>query len=91
MSASDIHLARGFTRLYSDTHRAISAEVINIIGPDVMILGGGLSNIDSLYQEVPRFWRPYIFRDGINTELKRNRYGDSSGVLGAARLWSELD
>ena len=65
------------------------AGVINIVDPDVVVLGGGLSNIDELYVTVPRLWSEWIFSDGVATRLARNRHGDSGGVLGAARLWPE--
>ena len=63
------------------------ASVINIIDPDVIVLGGGLSNITRLYQSVPRLWRPHVFSDSVSTRLERNRHGDSGGVRGAAWLW----
>ena len=52
------------------------------------MLGGGLSKLDRLYDEVPRLWAPHVFSDHIATRLLRHRHGDSSGVRGAARLWS---
>ena len=63
------------------------ATVINLLDPDVVVLGGGLSNIESLYQRVPRFWRDWVFSDRVDTRLARAKYGDSSGVRGAAWLW----
>jgi fructokinase len=63
------------------------AYVINIVDPEVIVLGGGLSNIGRLYQRVPALWAPYVFSDSIRTRLLRNRHGDSSGVRGAAWLW----
>lgn len=62
--------------------------VINILDPDVIVLGGGLSNINRLYDNVPRLWGEYIFSDHIATRLLKNRHGDSSGVRGAAWLWT---
>ena len=64
------------------------AVVINILDPDVIVLGGGLSNLDRLYRNVPRLWGTGIFSDHIGTRLVRNQHGDSSGVRGAAWLWS---
>jgi fructokinase len=61
--------------------------VINILDPDVIVLGGGVSNVASLYEEVPRRWGRYVFSDRVDTKLARARHGDSSGVRGAARLW----
>ena len=67
------------------------AGVINILDPDVVVLGGGLSNIGELYATVPRLWSEWIFSDGVATRLARNHHGDSGGVLGAAWLWPEKD
>jgi len=63
------------------------AGVINIIDPDVIVLGGGLSNIERLYVSVPRLWEPHVFSDRVTTRLVRAMHGDSSGVRGAAWLW----
>lgn len=63
------------------------AVVVNTLDPDVIVIGGGLSNIDSLYQLVPRFWKQYVFNDEVRTPLLRAKFGDSSGVRGAAWLW----
>lgn len=67
------------------------AGVINIVDPDVVVLGGGLSNIEELYVTVPRLWSEWIFSDGVATRLARNHHGDSGGVLGAAWLWPQQD
>ncbi len=67
------------------------AGVINILDPDCMVLGGGLSNIERFYESVPRIWQKYVFSDGVRTYLVRNRHGDSSGVRGAAWLWQGGD
>ena len=64
------------------------AIVINILDPDVIVLGGGLSNMDRLYANVPRLWLPYVFSDLVSTRLERHVHGDSSGVRGAAWLWN---
>jgi len=63
------------------------AGVINILDPDVIVLGGGISNIPSLYTNVPALWRPYVFSDSVATRLAPPVHGDSSGVRGAAWLW----
>lgn len=65
------------------------AGVINILDPDVIVLGGGLSNIERLYQRVPSLWCPHVFSDHVATRLVRARHGDSSGVRGAAWLWPD--
>jgi fructokinase len=62
------------------------AHVINILDPDVIVLGGGMSNIERLYANVPRLWGGWVFSDRVDTRLVKNRYGDSSGVRGAAWL-----
>ena len=63
------------------------ASVINLLDPDVIVLGGGLSNIDSLYDNLPRLWGAHVFSDAGRTKLVKARHGDSSGVRGAAWLW----
>ena len=66
------------------------AGVINILDPDVIVLGGGMSNVDELYTEVPRRWLPHVFSDQVATRLVRHQHGDSSGVRGAAWLWNSV-
>ena len=63
------------------------AVIINLIDPDVIVLGGGLSNMEHLYTEVPALLPAYVFSDFVRTPVVRNRHGDSSGVRGAAWLW----
>jgi predicted NBD/HSP70 family sugar kinase len=69
------------------------AGVINILDPDVIVLGGGMSNIDRLYDNVRRLWGAYVFAAGVDdvvrTRLVRAAHGDASGVRGAAWLWGE--
>ena len=72
---------------YCDRLARALSYVINILDPDVIVLGGGMSNVDYLYKRVPEIWVNYIFSDIILTELKPPRHGDSSGVRGAAWLW----
>ena len=74
------------TRYEQRLARAL-ATVINIIDPDVIVLGGGLSNIDRLYEHVPKLWGDWVFSDTVTTRLLPNQHGDSSGVRGAAWLW----
>jgi fructokinase len=62
------------------------ATVINLLDPDVIVLGGGLSNIESLYARVPQLWTEWVFSDRVDTQLARARHGDASGVRGAAWL-----
>lgn len=63
------------------------AHIINVIDPNVIVLGGGMSNIQRLYENVPLLWERYIFSDYVATKLVAPKYGDSSGVRGAAWLW----
>jgi fructokinase len=81
-TASDATLVR----LEERFARAI-AHVINLLDPDVIVLGGGMSNIERLYVNVPRQWGAWVFSDRVDTRLARNVHGDSSGVRGAAWLW----
>ena len=63
------------------------ASVINVLDPEVIVLGGGISNVAALYTEVPRLWTRYVFSDHVATRLTPPVHGDSSGVRGAAWLW----
>lgn len=73
---------------YEDRLARALAHVINILDPDVIVLGGGMSNIFRLYENVPKLWQRYVFSDRVDTRLVRNAHGDSSGVRGAAWLWN---
>ena len=72
---------------YEDRLARGLAHVINLLDPEVVVLGGGLSNVARLYDNVPRIWGRYVFSDVVATRLLPPRYGDSSGVRGAAWLW----
>lgn len=72
---------------YIDRMARALASVINIIDPQVIVLGGGMGNIQRLYRDVPGVWGQYIFSDRVDTQLVRPVHGDSSGVRGAAWLW----
>jgi fructokinase len=63
------------------------ASIVNVIDPDVIVLGGGLSKIRDLPTRLQAGWEPWIFSDRVETRIVTARYGDSSGVRGAARLW----
>jgi fructokinase len=65
------------------------ASVINVVDPDVIVVGGGLSNIARLYDRVPRLWSAYVFSDRVDTKLRPATHGDASGVRGAAWLWND--
>jgi len=67
------------------------ASVINLLDPEVIVLGGGMSNIDCLYEQVPQQWGQYVFSDRVDTRLVKAMHGDSSGVRGAAWLWNDLN
>jgi len=73
---------------YEERMARALASVINVLDPDVIVLGGGLSNIDRLYDRVPALWTPHVFSDRVGTRLARAKHGDSSGVRGAAWLWN---
>jgi fructokinase len=72
---------------YEDRLARSLAHVINILDPDVIVLGGGMGNIKQLYKNVPEIWGSYVFSDQVATKLLAPEYGDSSGVRGAAWLW----
>jgi fructokinase len=61
--------------------------VINVLDPDAIVLGGGLSRLERLYVDVPRLWTRHVFSDRVDTALLPPLHGDSSGVRGAAWLW----
>jgi fructokinase len=83
-AAAGTALARYVDRLA----RALAA-VINLLDPEIIVLGGGLGQIAALYRDVPARWGDYVFSDTVATKLVPPRWGDSSGVRGAAWLWSE--
>jgi fructokinase len=95
-------LATGTMMRYEHRMARALAAVINVLDPDVIVLGGGLSNIERLYENVPRLWGDYVFSAGVadppppagfgeartpRTRLRRAAHGDASGVRGAAWLW----
>ncbi|PWT79742.1 MAG: hypothetical protein C5B57_13360 [Blastocatellia bacterium] len=75
---------------YVDRMARSLATVINVLDPDVIVLGGGLSNMDQLYSAVPKHWGVFVFSDQVDTRLVRAAHGDSSGVRGAAWLWEPI-
>ena len=86
-AASGDMAAEATLRRYEDRMARALASVVNILDPDVVVLGGGLSNLSRLYAAVPRLWTRYVFSDRVDTRLVSPRHGDSSGVRGAAWLW----
>lgn len=89
-AAGDEPSARTLER-YADRLARSLATVINILDPHVVVLGGGVSNVDFLYERVPELWEAYVFSDTVVTRLVRNQHGDSGGVRGAAWLWPMSD
>ena len=81
--------AAGLLMRYEDRLARALATVINLVDPETIVLGGGLSNIDRLYENVPQLWRSLVFSDEVATSLRRAKHGDASGVRGAAWLWPE--
>ncbi len=74
---------------YEDRMARALASVINVVDPDVIVLGGGVSNIARLYRNVPGRWARYIFSDRVDTRLVPPKHGDASGARGAAWLWAQ--
>jgi fructokinase len=87
-AAGDAAAAGALARHTDRLARALT-HVINLLDPDCIVLAGGLSNMAHLYEEVPRRWRDFVFSDVVGTPLLKAKHGDSSGVLGAARLWDQ--
>jgi fructokinase len=81
--------AKAVVERYCDRLARALSTVINIFDPQVIVLGGGMSNIDALYGEVPGRWGSYVFSDRVDTRLVAAKYGDASGVRGAAWLWPQ--
>ncbi|RMG50508.1 MAG: ROK family protein [Gammaproteobacteria bacterium] len=86
--AGDSYCAASLER-YADRLARGLAHVINILDPDVIVLGGGMSNITALYERVPLRWTEWVFSDTVRTRLLPPVHGDSSGVRGAAWLGKE--
>lgn len=76
-------------RRYVDRLARSLALIIDILDPDVFVLGGGMSNVDELYADLPPAIAPYVFSDTVETPIRKARFGDSSGVRGAAWLWKD--
>ncbi len=72
---------------YQDRLARALASIINVLDPDVIVLGGGMSNAADLYVSIPKRWTDWVFSDRVETRLAPPKYGDSSGVRGAAWLW----
>ena len=87
LAAQGDELAEATLQRYENRMARALATVINILDPDVIVLGGGMSNITRLYTNVPQLWKQYIFSDQVITRLVPPLHGDASGVRGAAWLW----
>jgi predicted NBD/HSP70 family sugar kinase len=85
-AAGEVAAEASLSRYEERMARAL-AHVINLLDPDVIVLGGGLSNVKRLYEAVPRLWGRWVFSDRVDTRLVPPAHGDSSGVRGAAWLW----
>ncbi|MHB1667562.1 MAG: ROK family protein [Thiomonas sp.] len=88
MRAGDAAARASFTRYCDRLARGLGV-VINLLDPDVIVLGGGMSNVAELYAEVPLRWGAWAFSDAVRSRLLPAQHGDSSGVRGAAWLWSQ--
>ena len=85
----DVDAGRVLDTWLSQLARAL-ATIINVLDPDVVVVGGGLSNISRIYDEVPKRWGPFVFSDRVTTRIVPAKFGDASGVRGAAWLWPVL-
>jgi fructokinase len=72
---------------YEDRMARALAVIVDVLDPDVIVLGGGMSHLERLYANVPRLWGPYVFSDRVDTKLVPPKHGAASGVRGAAWLW----
>lgn len=89
LAASGDATARAVMENFYDRFARSVAAIVNILDPDTIVIGGGLSNIDTLYSELPPRVESYAFTPESRTRIVKNLHGDSSGVRGAAWLWSE--
>ncbi|HJN50376.1 MAG: ROK family protein [Pseudomonadales bacterium] len=87
LASTDDAVAVAVLEQYSNLLALALSSVINILDPAAIVLAGGLSNMQSLYNKVPEYWSSYVFSDQISTRLLQSKHGDSSGVRGAAWLW----
>ncbi len=76
--------------LYEDRMARLMSVMIGIFDPDIIVLGGGMSNIDRLYKNIPSLIPKYTFSNNVKTKVLKNYHGDSSGVRGAAWLWNDV-
>jgi fructokinase len=79
--------AEASLRTYENQLARALAGIVNVVDPEAIVLGGGMSNLARLYENVPALWARWIFSDRVDTRLLPPKHGDSSGVRGAAWLW----
>ncbi len=91
MAAAGDALAESIIVRYEDRLARGLASIINVLDPHVIVLGGGLSNLSRLYTNVPARWPAWVFSDRVDTRLVPAQHGDSSGVRGAAWLWTAAE
>ena len=87
-AVGDLNAAATIARYHDRMGRGL-ASVINVLDPDVIVLGGGMSNLPGLEEAAAAAMRPHVFSDTVETVVRRNVHGDSSGVRGAAWLWPD--
>jgi fructokinase len=87
LAASGDRMAEAALQAYEDRLARGLASIINVLDPEIIVLGGGLSNLDRLYRAVPARWGSHVFAGQVRTRLLPPVHGDASGVRGAARLW----
>jgi fructokinase len=86
MRRGDAAARSSYQRLLDRLGRGL-AGIINILDPDIIVLGGGLSNVRELYTDLPPYIMPQLFSEVLTTPIVAAQHGDSSGVRGAAWLW----
>ena len=86
VSGEDAHAAASLDAWVERLAKSL-ATVINILDPEVIVIGGGLSRIERIYDRVPHLWTRWVFSDRVDTKIVAAKHGDASGVRGAARLW----
>jgi fructokinase len=90
LAASGDEVARAVLDRWTTRLARALASVINVLDPDVIVVGGGLSRLDHIYSRVPEIWGTWTFSDRVTTRLVQARFGDASGVRGAAWLWPAM-
>jgi fructokinase len=86
--SGDVGASATIARYHDRLGRGLAA-VVNLLDPDVIVLGGGMSNLPDLEHVAAEAMRPHVFSDVVDTVVRRNVHGDSSGVRGAAWLWPD--